>query len=224
MVSLPTGGTTAIKSISYSDIAIDQGFLKSATIAMTGLKLTPDAIPDPASKQLFQRFGLTAMTVDMSGAYSWDADTSTAIFRDMLFKVDELGAITVNATIAGIAPGQPAPFDEATLAGATIRYDDASFVNRLLVYTNVKLSDEKLKQMRQKFASALLQNLARQPFDQQKMAPSIKALADFATEPHALVITLAPPEPVPLAMLQEIGAAGLPEVVDALGLSVAANP
>jgi hypothetical protein len=216
-----TGGPIAIQSATISNVLFDHGFLKSGAFAMTGLKQTVGDIPEPRSKAALQQLGLTTITMSMTAGFSWDADKKTASLHDVGLKIDELGALSANGELGNIHTGAPADSDAISLIHATIRYDDSSLINRLLG-AGGKRSEKQIRKIRQQFATGLLQNFVGLQPDP-KLAPSAQAVSDFATDPHSLTITLAPPMPVPLPDLRTIAVTGFPNLINVLGLSVSAN-
>jgi len=109
------------------------------------------------------------------------------------------------------------------LAKATLRYQDASLINRLLVAgADERPKPADLRQMREAYAANLLATLGPLASDP-KLADSVKAIAEFAKMPRNLTIALAPPAPVPLFALKEVAAQGPKALVDMLGLSITAS-
>jgi hypothetical protein len=108
------------------------------------------------------------------------------------------------------------------LVKASLRYQDASLIDRILAASGEK-DPAKLAQMRKQFAAGFLQafgGLAADP----KIALSLKAISDFAAKPNNLTITLDPPMPAPLDALQtELMEGGPQALVTTLGVSVTAN-
>jgi len=137
------------------------------------------------------------------------------------FSIDELGSIQADADIAGIDSANPAASLQSSLVKATVRYHDASLINRLLSAGGQRTPDQ-LAQMRQAFAANLLRGLGPVAADP-KLAGSVKAISDFAKTPQSLTITLAPPSPVPVVAIKAMAAQGPQVLVDTLGLSITSN-
>lgn len=215
----PKGGPVKLQSVNFSDLAFDRGFLKSGSFAVSSLALSSAGMPDAQSRQLFRQLGIATMTISLGASYHWDADKRAATVREAALKVDELGALMVSADLANVGPGaEPA---QPTLAGGSVRYADASLIDRLLSGGG-KRSPAEAATVRRLFAAGLTQQIAHLGLGS-KVGASAKAIADFAAKPQSLTITLAPPTPVPLADLETIGQGGLPNLITALGLSVTAN-
>jgi hypothetical protein len=172
---------------------------------------------------LLQQLGLKTVSADMGLAFQWDADKKTASLHDVMFGVDRLGSISASADIAGIDPANPAASANSTLLRATMRYQDASLINRVLRMTgDGKKTAAEFAQMREQYAAVILSMLGPLASDP-KLAGSVKAINDFARAPHNLTITLAPPVPVPMMSLKDMAAQGPQALIDTLGLSITAN-
>jgi len=220
-ITVPTGGTAHLDKIALSETAFDHGFLKSFGFSVAGFKQSV-ADMDPQAREALQKFRLKTITANLGLAYQWDADKKTVSLHDVAFSIAELGSVQFNADLVNVDPaaglaGMPG------LSKATLRYQDATLINRLLAAG----SDEKLKaadltQMREAYAANLLATLGPLASDP-KLAGSVKAIAQFAKSPRNLTITLAPPAPVLLMAVKDVAAQGPQVLVDTLGLSITAN-
>jgi hypothetical protein len=215
----PKGAPVKLHSFYVSDLAFDHGSIESAGFGMTGLTLSAASMPESQSRALFRQLGLETLTVNLGANYRWDADKREATVRDAALKVDELGALTVSADLGNVDPGAAAAA-QPTFANGSIRYVDASLIDRLL--SGGKQTPLQAAAARQQFAAGLVQQIAQLGLGP-KVDASAKAIADFAAKPQSLTITLAPPTPIPLTDLQAIGQGGLPNLITMLGLSVTAN-
>jgi hypothetical protein len=218
--SVPANPHAGMQRMYLSNVAFAKGFPLSGAFGMTGMKMSVTDIPDERARVAYQRMGINTLTLSIGIAYNWNADTQAASFRDVMFKIDELGGLTASVSLAHFGPDISAT-NPPLLAGATLRYDDASLVDRI-VSGGATHTPAELTNMRQRIASVLQQRLAMFGNDP-AVVQSGKALADFATTPHSLIITLAPPTPVAISDFASAGSGGLPQLVSRLGLSVAAN-
>ena len=219
-MTLPIGGNVQIQKIAMTGLSFDHSFLKSFGFNASGIK--PDiANMDERAKAGLKQLGLTSATANVGAEFAWDADKKIASLHGVMFSVDELGSIQADADLAGIDPANPAASLQSSLVKATVRYQDASLINRLLSAGGQRTPDQ-LTQMRQAFAANLLRGLGPVAADP-KMAGSVKAISDFAKTPQILTITLAPPSPVPVVAIKGMAAQGPQVLVDSLGLSVSAN-
>jgi hypothetical protein len=219
-MTLPTGGNGQIQKIAMTGLSFDHSFLKSFGFNATGIKQDVASM-DERTKVGMRQLGLNSVTANLGAAFQWDADKKMAALRDVIFSVNELGSIQVDADLAGIDPANPAASLQSSLAKATVHYQDSSLINRLLSAGGPR-TPAQLEQMRQAFAANLLRGFGPVASDP-KLAGSVKAISDFAKAPHSLTITLAPPAPVPVAAIKTLAAQGPQVLVDTLGLSITAN-
>jgi hypothetical protein len=220
-VTVPAGGTTHLDKIALSGLAFDRSFLKSFGFSVSGFKVNVADL-NPQARESLRKFRLKSITANLGLAYQWDADKKTASLHDVAFSVAELGSLQFNADLVNVDPSAGLAATPG-LAKATLRYQDASLVNRLLrADAEEKLKPAELRQMREAYAANLLSTLGPIASDP-KLADSVKAIADFARLPRSLTITLAPPTPVPLLGLKDAAAQGPQALVDMLGLSIIAN-
>jgi hypothetical protein len=202
-------------------MSFDHSFLKSFGFSVNGFKQNIADL-DPRARESLRQFRLRSITANLGLAYQWDPAKKTASLHDVAFSIAELGSLQLNAELVNVDPaaglaGMPG------LAKATLRYQDASLINRLLrADAEEKLKPAELRQMREAYAANLLSTLGPLASDP-KLADSVKAIAEFAKMPRNLMITLAPPAPVPLIALKEVAAQGPKALVDVLGLSIMAN-
>lgn len=220
-VTIPTGGTAHLDKIALTETAFDHSFPKSFGFSVSGFKQSV-ADMDSRAREGLQKFRLKSITANLGLAYQWDADKKTASLHDVAFSIAELGSLQFNAELVNVDPaagiaGMPG------LSKATLRYQDASLINRLLAAgADERLKAVQLQQMREAYAANLLATLGPIASDP-KLADSVKAIAEFAKRPKNLTITLAPPAPVPLATMKDVAAQGPRVLVDTLGLAITAN-
>jgi hypothetical protein len=219
-VAAPNGKSNEIQNLFVSSIAFDQGMLSSATFGLSGAKITKDALPAPELSGMFEQFGLDTLTVNFSLAYHWDAEKGRAVLEGASLKVDELGALTVRMRFGGVRPDKKNG-KGPVFGGGSIRYDDASLVNRM-VGGGLKSDNQDMTKLRE---AALEQFLAGAALDENdKVAgPAIKSLKAFAKDPHSLTVTAKPQKPVPLDQMQMAAVGGLAGLIDLLGLTITAN-
>ena len=221
-INIPAGGTAHLDKIALSELSFDRSFLKSFGFSVNGFKQNIADL-DPRAREGLRKFRLRSITADLGLAYQWDAEKKTALLHDVAFSVVELGSLQFNAELVNVDPaaglaGMPG------LAKATLRYQDASLINRLLraADTEEKVTAAQLRQMREAYAANLISTLGPLASDP-KLTDSVKAITDFAKVPKNLTVTLAPPAPVSLIALKDIAAQGPQALVDTLGLSITAN-
>jgi hypothetical protein len=218
--SMPQGGTFQIDSMTIPHMAFDRGFFTSLGFSMSGMKQHVADLPQPDARAAYGAIGLDTLTLSFGLSMQWDPDKKTVALRDTVLTIDELGSLHLTADLADIDPAtQKTPYPG--LIGATLRYDDASLIDRL-VNAKGKRTPEQAAQMRKQFAAGVLMNMNQFASDQ-RIAAAAKAISAFAETPHSLTITLAPQTPVPVASIQALGAQGPIAVFQTLGVMVAAN-
>ena len=221
VVTVPAGGTVRLDKATLSEMSFDHSFIKSFGFSLSGFKLNT-ADMDPQAREALRKFKLRSITANLGLAYQWDADKKTASLHDVAFSVAELGSLQFNADLVNVDPAAGLAAMPG-LAKATLRYQDASLVNRLLrADAEEKLKPAELRQMREAYVANLLGTLGPLASDP-KLADSVKAISEFARLPRSLTITLAPPAPVPLMALKDVAVQGPQALVDMLGLSITAN-
>ncbi|HEX4505581.1 MAG TPA: hypothetical protein VH722_07605 [Alphaproteobacteria bacterium] len=220
-ITVPASGTAHLDKAAMSEMSFDHSFLKSFGFSVSGLKQNIADL-DPRLRDELHKFKLKSITANLGLAYQWDADKKTISLHDVAFSIAELGSLDFNADLVNVDPaaglaGMPG------LAKATLRYQDASLINRLLkADADEKLKPAEVRQMREAYAANLLATLGPVASDP-KLADSVKAISDFAKMPRNLTIALAPPAPVPLIAVKDVAAQGPQALVDTLGLSITAN-
>ncbi len=220
-ITIPAGGTAHLEKIALSEMSFDRSFLKSFGFSVSGFKQNVADLA-PRAREGMRKFNLRSITANLGLAYQWDADKKTASLHDVAFSVAELGSLQFNAELVNVDPAAGLAARPG-LAKATLRYQDASLINRLLrADADEKLKVAELRQMREAYAANLLATLGPLASDP-KLADSVKAISDFAKAPRNLTLTLAPSAPVPLIALKEVAAQGPQALVDTLGLSISAN-
>jgi hypothetical protein len=221
-VQLPTGQRVSIDNAAVSNVAFDNGSWSSGAFQLSGFKISKtDLPPTPQAQAMFAQLGLDTVTIGFGASYAKQPDGKTAKLKDVLLKIDELGSLTLSADLAGIGQGDGAGGDAATFTGGSLRYDDASLLDRLLSARG-KRSPAQIQQARQAIAKQVEFMLAGAS-EQKGISESIKAISDFATNPHSLTITATPPSPVPVASLKTLSAGGLTSMIATLGLTASAN-
>lgn len=221
-ITIPAGGTAHLDKIALSEMSFDHSFLTSFGFTLSGFKQNIADL-DPQARDALRKFRLRTITANLGLAYQWDADKKTASLHDVAFSIAELGALQFSAELVNVDPAAGLAASPG-LVKATLRYQDASLINRLLRAADAeeKLKPAELRQMREAYAANLLTMLGPLASDP-KLADSMKAIGDFAKLPRNLTITLAPPAPVPLLGLKDAVAQGPQALVDTLGLSIIAN-
>lgn len=215
------GVPSRTEKIALSDLSFDHSFLKSFGIAVTGSRINVADAKNSPLRTLLERYGLSTLTTSFTAAFQWDADKRSASLHDVRFDVAELGSIQLYADLVNIGPARAGESKEVAFSRATLRYRDASLIDRLAAGGD-KQTPEQLQQIRSAYVMNILKGFGPVAADP-KLAGSVKALQGFAKAPQNLTITLTPPVPVPVYGVRAVAAQGPQVLVDTLGLSVTAN-
>jgi hypothetical protein len=208
-------------SITLSGLTVAHGLPVSGELAVTGIKVTKDEMTEEAAIDAFTKLGLDAATVSFGAGYQWDVDKKTANLREVSFKVDELGTITLSADLAGIEKGETIA-ETAMLNHAVLRYSDASLTGRALKMGAAQMGaadpDAFLKQVK-----AIIQVQGMALGNSAGIKAATAAIASFIGDPHSLTVEFAPPQPVAFATMTTLEALPPPQIFDKLGVKVTAN-
>jgi hypothetical protein len=223
----PQGAPITIASFFVSDVSFDKGLPASLTFGMNGVRVTRAMAANPQGRAGFDLLGLDAMTISLGAGFSIDAEKGTAALRNASFKIDELGALTLDADLSGLSPQDLMDGDFAaaeaglSLDHASLRYDDASLIDRWMRNAGGKGRGDPAI-LRKQFAALAQLRLAAFG-GSPNVAASGKAVSDFLMDPHSLTITATPPSPVPMDVLTTMPELAPPQIEELLGLLVSAN-
>jgi hypothetical protein len=207
-------------TVSAGPFAFAQGLPVSGEMAWNGLSLARSQMPDAKSRDMFEKLDVETMTISFNMVYNWDAVQQHVSVRDTTLKVNELGTIALAAELTNLGP-EIASLNQASLAHARLRFDDASLVDRLLrigaAQTGVDLPAYRAQ------IEAMVRQISSDPNMASPMLTAAgQAISDFIEQPHTLTIELAPPAPVPLMEIQR-AAESPATLVTRLGFKVSAN-
>jgi hypothetical protein len=176
-------------------------------------------MPDPRAQDAFDKLGIDTLTLSLAATYQWDLDQKQIVVRNIVLKIDELGALTLSADLAGMSPG--ADPKSGSLLHAVLRYDDASLADRALKAAALQTGADATAFRQQIMALVDMRATAL------GNAPAIAAVANavktFLADPHSLTIELAPPSPVAFSALQGLAAMQPGDIATLIGLTVSAN-
>ena len=207
-------------SIGFSNIAFGHGLMTSADFAVSGVKVSKALVTDEQMLDGFNKLGIDTATISFSAGYRWDTDKKTAVLKEASFKIDELGALTLSADLAGIDKADTLE-QTATLNHAKLRYDDASFAGRAIKVAAQDNGQDPAAFKQQLTGMVQMQSamLGKSP----AITAAAKAVGTFINDPHNLTIELAPPQPVALATLEDDKDLPPDQIFSKLGVKVTAN-
>ncbi len=218
--ALPGRHPIPLGDFSTSRIRFDQGKLVSGAVTMKGFPVSIQDLSDSFDVASLRKIGIGTMTASFQAAFSRDIDHDSLSVFDTRAKIDELGAVALQADLVDVARGAGL-MSAARIAHAALRYDDVSLVRRLLLI-GTEPAAAGMNTMPGRLAV-----LAKNPDEvldenNPEMAAAARAVADFVRTPHSLTIALSPPKPIPVSELRA-WLAGSDGVPPGLGLTVSAN-
>jgi len=217
----PTGGPEIpVGTLSISKVAFTGAVPVSADVAFSGLKLTRAQMPASKSQEAFDKIGVDSMTISFGLSYRWELDKKRVTVTDMRYKIDELGAANVSIELAEMVPSA-ASLQQGQLAHATVRYDDASGIERAFKILATEQNADPAA-FRQQIIDTV-QAQAQAMGDSPEISAAAKALVTFLQAPKNLTVELAPTQPVPFTTLQGAAAVPPPQIAQIVGLKVIAN-
>lgn len=205
---------------------------------------------DAAAAETIEQLGLTNVSGNITQSLTWSMADGHMVVDQFLFDFANVGALDINLDITGMTPavldqiyamqaqmaaaGEEASDEQSqaqmmqgmaimqgvSIAGASIRYDDASLAGKLLEYFASQSGAD-----RASFVEGLKSTLPA--ILSQSGIPALNDLvvppvSEFLDNPQSIEIAVAPPSPTSVLVLMAAAAnpAGL---ISALGLSVQAN-
>ncbi len=221
-VQVPDKAPVSMDSFSMSDLAFAHGMMVSGQFDLVRLKVTKALVASEAeAAQMFDQLGLDTATVSVGAGYKWDVEKKAAVLKQVTFKVDELGALTLSADLAGIDKPDTL-METATLNHAVLRYDDASLTGRAFKVAAAQSGGDAAA-----FSKQAIGMVQAQSAMLGANSPAIKAagaaIVAFLTDPHNLTVELAPPQPVGMTALYAVPNLPPPQVFAQLGVTVTAN-
>jgi hypothetical protein len=211
--------------------------------------LTSVSEEDPAAGAVIEALGLTSVSGDITQDLTWSMADGHMVVNEFLFDFADVGAVDITGDFTGLTPAVldqiyamqagmaaggemteeqsqaqmmqgMAIMQGVSIAGASIRYDDASIAGKLLDFFAAQSGAD-----RATFVEGLKATLPAMvaqsgiPALNDVVVPPVSAFLD---DPQSLEIKVAPPSPTSVLVLMAAAAnpAGL---ITALGLAVEAN-
>jgi hypothetical protein len=172
----------------------------SGRLGWTDVSVSRAQVSDPRAQDIFDKLGLATMTMSFALAYDWDIAQRHASVHDTLLKVNELGTVTLSADLTNVMPNAAA-LSLAQLTHASLRFDDASLVDRVL-RAGAAQSGTDPAVYRQQIEDMVRQQSETPGSASPAMTAACQAAADFIASPHSITIELAPAQPVPILALK----------------------
>jgi hypothetical protein len=216
----PGQPTLHIGGVSIGPIAFTEGMPVAGELAWNDVSVSESQLTNPQARDAFEKLDLDTITTSFALSYDWDVARQRAALHDTVLKVNELGTLTLSADLTNVAAGTGA-LAQARLAHATLRFEDASLVDRLLRAGAARTGTAPATYRRQ------IEDLVRRQSvadggGNPAMAAAAQAAGDFIASPRSLTIELSPPVPVPVMTLQSLATAPAAAAI-LLGVTVSAN-
>jgi hypothetical protein len=219
-VQTPDGKEIPVGTVSISKIGFSHGVPISGELNYGGLKLSKALMPDPRAQEAFDKLGLETLSLSFGFSYQWDLDQKRIAIRNVVLKIDELGALNLSAELADMTPGEGWQA-RGSFTHAVLRYDDASLAERALKAAAEQANTDPAALRQQLIAMVDMRGAALG--DSPQLAAAAKAVAAFVGAPHSLTVELAPLTPVAFSALQAAYALPPGDIATLLGLAVTAN-
>jgi hypothetical protein len=219
---LPTGVPVTLGKLSLANIAFAGGVPVSGSLTYGGLRLRRAQMPSAKALEIFDKLGLDTVTLSLGFTFQWNIEQKRMILRDLVLKADELGSVTLSVDLAGMGADAGAWQNEAKFSRATLRYDDASLMERAL-RAGAAQGGVDVAAFRQQLISTVGAKIPALG-DSPAISAAAKALVTFLASPHSVTIELAPPAPIGLERLQTVRDLPPAETASLFGLSVTAIP
>jgi hypothetical protein len=219
-MQLPGQDVIKAGDFSIGPVVFAQGVPVSGAMAWNGLRITRAQATTPQAREVFDKLGLDAMTINFIVSYDWDVGQKHLSVHDTMLKVDELGTFTLSADLANVE-NNAAALPLALLTHARLRFDDASLVERAL-NAGAAQSGATQAAFRAQIAGMARQQGTTSGVANPAMSAAAQAAGDFIASPRSLTIELSPPAPVTFQAIQRAAAAP-PSLAGILGLTVTAN-
>jgi hypothetical protein len=218
---LPTGVPVTLGKLSLSNIAVSGGIPVAGTLAYSGLRLRRAQMPNAQTLEIFDKLGLDTVTLGLGFSFKWDLEQKRLSLSDLVLRADELGALGLSIDLAGMST-DAAWQSQVKLAHATLRYDDASLMERTL-RAGAAQGGVDAGTFRQQLIATVQERISVLG-DNPSIAAAARALVTFLASPHSVTVELAPPTPVGVNWLQTARDLLPAELVSRLGLTISAVP
>ncbi len=207
-------GPIVFDRFAVNDLRFTNGLPASLRLSLDGLKAPPESLAMAAPDSPLALLDLDTLTVSAGASYDWDRANSRIALTDVNLAVSELGQIAVDAELVDV-PADPAAVEAMKLSAATVRFTDASLVDRLIEQVALQQGANPAD-----LRAQLMALMAHQSADLGLPPAIADALVDFIRSPGLLTITLNPPVPVPVQTLEQAETMPPARFVELVGLRV----
>lgn len=216
--TIPEAGPIHLDRFALASFEVQGGVPVVGEIAVEGFKISKKMLAATGPDNPLLALGLDQATLSTGTAFTFEANGGVLELTDTRFGIDELGKIAIDAKLTDV-PEDPEnlPF-EAKFVGGSIRYTDASLVERALA-----LAADQEGTTPEAYLEQLTTAVPEQA-NAMGLPPNLaEAVVTFLKSPSKLTIMLRPPEPVPLETLYQADTIPPPKLVQMLGVNITAN-
>lgn len=192
---------------------------------IAGADLPADAIEDPRLRSMWLALGYDRVLADFSANLAWNEPEQSVAIEDLRLSVDDVGAVSLNALLAGLTREALLDVDRLpdaligmSFVGGSLVLEDYPVLDRWIDQQAVATGQEPA-QLRQQIAvllTALTANIGNSGLRDQLQ----RVLAASVMIPGSITATAMPTAPVPLAALAVLAQEAPANLPDLLGISI----
>ncbi|UJW84745.1 hypothetical protein [Devosia sp. SL43] len=223
----------------------------ASTLAISGITadLSTVSEEDPSAGAIIEALGLTSISGDITGDFTWSMADGRMTVGEMLFDFADVGALNITADISGFTPAVldqiyamqasmsgggemteeqsqaqmmqgMAIMQGVSVIGASVRYDDAGLAPKLLDFFASSSGADRATFV--EGLKAMLPGVIAETGIPELNDVIVPPVSEFLDDPKSLEVKVAPPSPTSVLVLMAAAAnpAGL---ISALGFAVEAN-
>ncbi|MGX1097865.1 hypothetical protein [Amorphus sp. MBR-141] len=208
---------------------------RGGTIKLENAVMETATIEDEETRKRLTDLGYSEIVVDLAAEGDWNSDDGTATLKQLEVSAKDMGTLKMSGQFLGLTPEVVAALQQddndfsqlmqtmqgVSVAGLTIRYDDASLAGRAMELTakDQSVTKPELIDTLNMQVSQMLAMLENKGFEE-KVSAAVKM---FLNDPQSLEITAKPAAPVPFAQIVGTVMMAPQTLPNVLSVGVAAN-
>jgi hypothetical protein len=216
----PDGTPMTMGAMTLSDIAVADGVLVSAALAIDDVHLRTADLKSIGAAANYAMLGVDELTLGLHAQYGWDTAKGQISVSDATFDVAQLGSLKLAFEIDG-ASSWDGLRSAARLKSASLRYEDASLVKRIIALAAAQRGTDP-QSLRQRLMYLCAQIMVA-PGAAPATIETARAMSAFLADPQSLEVRIVPPAPIAPGELLMLSTMPPAEMVPRLGLMVRAN-
>ena len=189
----------ALDRLTLGSLAYKGGLPVSLDLDFSHLTFDPGLLPYPGIGGGLRALGYKMVQMDGHASYRWDQAAQTIRIDPATVTMDQGGTLTLAANAVNADPNLA--YTQYKLAGATLRYDDQSLVTKWIAFaaSQAKRTPAEIQSAYAKWLEDQKPAFRNDP----TLAAAFDGLSAFIKDPHSLVITLSPAQPVSLSQFDK---------------------